>query len=48
MLYQRKASPFERSVEVHISRLRRKTEGAGIVIRTVRGVGYLLAEEDTQ
>ena len=48
MLYQRKASPVERSVEVHISRLRRKTEGAGIVIRTVRGVGYLLAEEDTQ
>lgn len=47
MLYQRKATPFERAVEVHISRLRKKTEGAGIVIRTVRGVGYLLAEEET-
>jgi DNA-binding response OmpR family regulator len=46
MLYQRPASPFERALEVHISRLRRKTAGAGIVIRSVRGVGYLLAAEE--
>jgi two-component system response regulator CpxR len=46
MLYQRPATPFERAVEVHISRLRRKTEGAGVVIRTIRGSGYLLAEDE--
>jgi two-component system, OmpR family, response regulator CpxR len=45
MLYQRPANPIERAIEVHISRLRRKTAGAGIVIRSIRGVGYLLAEE---
>ena len=46
MLYQRPATPYDRSVEVHISRLRKKTEGAGIVIRTIRGSGYLLAEDE--
>lgn len=43
MLYQRPSTPFERSLEVHVSHLRKKTEGAGIEIRPVRGVGYLLA-----
>ena len=33
------------SIEVHIHRLRRKLEGAGVAIRTVRGLGYLLEEE---
>ena len=46
MLYQRPATPYDRAVEVHISRLRKKTEGAGIVIRTIRGSGYLLAEDE--
>ena len=46
ILYQRKATPFERSLEVHISKLRRKTEGAGVVIRSIRGVGYLLAGDE--
>ena len=46
MLYQRAASPFERALEVHISRLRKKTGRAGIVIRTVRGAGYLLARDE--
>lgn len=45
VLYQREATPFERSLEVHISKLRKKTEGAGVVIRSIRGVGYVLAEE---
>jgi len=31
--------------EVHIHRLRRKLEGSGMEIRTVRGLGYLLAVE---
>ena len=42
VLYQRHATPFERSLEVHVSRLRKKTEGAGVIIRSIRGVGYLL------
>jgi len=42
VLYQRHATPFERSLEVHISRLRKKIEGAGVIIRSIRGVGYLL------
>jgi two-component system OmpR family response regulator len=29
-------------IEVYIHRLRRKLEGSGLVIRTVRGLGYLL------
>lgn len=33
------------TVEVYIHRLRRKLEGAGLVIRTVRGLGYLLEED---
>jgi two-component system, OmpR family, response regulator CpxR len=41
-LYQREATPFERSVDVHVSHLRKKLEQAdGELIRTVRGVGYL-------
>ena len=43
-LYQRPASPLERSVDVHMSNLRRKLQAAGIdAIRTVRAVGYLFA-----
>ena len=33
------------TAEVHIHRLRRKLEGSGLEIRTVRGLGYLLAPE---
>ena len=33
------------AVELLISRLRRKTAGAGVVIRTARGLGYLLDDE---
>ncbi len=32
-------------IEVYIHRLRRKLEGSGVVIRTVRGLGYLLESE---
>jgi two-component system, OmpR family, response regulator len=35
------------TAEVHIHRLRRKLEGSGLEIRTVRGLGYLLAAEHT-
>lgn len=41
VLYQRRATPYERSLDVHVSHLRRKLEAAGCTaIHTVRGVGY--------
>jgi two-component system, OmpR family, response regulator CpxR len=39
----RPASPFDRSVDVHISHLRRKLRHHGRQIMTVRGIGYMLA-----
>ncbi len=39
-LYNRKATPFDRSVDMHISHLRKKLEAGTPVIKTVRGVGY--------
>jgi two-component system response regulator CpxR len=44
VLYQREATPYERSVDVHMSHLRRKLETEGRpLIRTVRGVGYMFS-----
>jgi two-component system response regulator CpxR len=44
VLHQRQATAYERSVDVHVSHLRRKLElEGGPMIRTVRGIGYLLA-----
>jgi two-component system response regulator CpxR len=42
-LYQRESTPFDRSIDVHISHLRKKLDAAQDLIRTVRGVGYLFA-----
>jgi two-component system response regulator CpxR len=39
-LYNRKATPFDRSIDMHVSHLRRKLDGARAVIKTIRGVGY--------
>ncbi len=39
-LYGRKATPFDRSVDMHISHLRKKLETDKPLIKTVRGVGY--------
>jgi two-component system response regulator CpxR len=41
VLYQREANPFERSLDVHISHLRKKLAGHRDLIRTVRGSGYM-------
>jgi two-component system response regulator CpxR len=42
-LHQREATPFERSLDVHISHLRKKlSRGEENPIRTIRGVGYML------
>ncbi len=42
---RREASPFDRSLDVHISHLRKKLERQRALIRTVRGVGYLFCRE---
>ncbi len=43
-LYQREIGPFERSMDVHISHLRKKLDNEEeTLIHTVRGEGYLLA-----
>lgn len=39
-LYQREATPFDRSIDVHVSHLRKKLSESDSLIRTVRGVGY--------
>lgn len=47
VLYHREATPYERSIDVHISHLRRKLEtGGSTLIRTVRGVGYQFVTAD--
>jgi two-component system response regulator CpxR len=42
-LNQRAATPFDRSIDVHISHLRKKLDDSGELIITVRGVGYQFA-----
>jgi two-component system response regulator CpxR len=44
-IHQRPASPLDRSLDVHVSHLRKKLGRRGGVIRTVRGVGYLFRAE---
>jgi len=39
-MYNRKATPFDRSIDMHVSHLRRKLELERTLIKTVRGVGY--------
>ena len=39
-LYNRDATGFDRSVNVHISNLRKKLESSGMLIKAVRGTGY--------
>lgn len=38
--YNRKATPFDRSIDMHISHLRKKIERGDELIKTIRGVGY--------
>jgi DNA-binding response OmpR family regulator len=42
-LFERKAAPFDRILDVHVSHLRKKLEGGRGLIRTIRGVGYVFA-----
>lgn len=45
-LHQRQATPYERSLDVHVSHLRKKLERGTPLIRTVRGVGYMLVSDE--
>ena len=38
--YNRKATPYDRSIDMHISHLRKKLEHGETLIKTIRGVGY--------
>jgi len=46
MLYQRPATPYERSLDVHVSHVRKKLGDGPVSIRTVRGVGYILGPKE--
>jgi two-component system response regulator CpxR len=41
--YNRKATPFDRSIDMHISHLRKKLDRGESIIKTIRGVGYQFA-----
>jgi two-component system response regulator CpxR len=44
-IYRRPTSPQDRSLDVHVSHLRKKLGPMGGLIRTIRGVGYLFCAE---
>ena len=48
VLHQRAASPFERSLDVHVSRLRKKLGPYGACIRGVRNEGYMFIAGDSR
>jgi len=39
-LYNRKSTPYDRSVDMHVSHLRKKLETGHPLIKTIRGAGY--------
>lgn len=41
-LFERDATPYDRFLDVHISHLRTKLAGSRSLIRTIRGVGYVI------
>jgi two-component system response regulator CpxR len=46
ILYHRTKAPLERTVDVHVSHLRKKIEQPGRpLLRTIRGVGYLFVKQ---
>jgi len=50
VLYGRESTPLERSIDVHISNLRKKLEGSNkaALIRSVRGVGYVFVPAEVR
>jgi two-component system response regulator CpxR len=47
-LHQRRITPFDRSLDVHVSRIRKKLGRRGGLIQTIRGVGYFCGVELTR
>lgn len=47
-LYQRPAQAYDRTIDVHISRLRRKLETAQLSIRGIRNSGYALVTSGSE
>ncbi len=49
-MYNRKATPYDRSIDMHVSHLRKKLERDRTLIKTVRGVGYQFcrAQDETR
>jgi two-component system OmpR family response regulator len=45
-LYGVGADVDENAIETQVSRLRRKLQGSGVTIKTVRGLGYMLISEE--
>jgi two-component system, OmpR family, response regulator CpxR len=45
-IVQREASPLDRALDVHISRLRKKLGSRRDLIRTVRAAGYVFCPDD--
>ena len=39
-MYNRKSTPFDRSIDMHVSHLRKKLEQDRTLIKTIRGIGY--------
>lgn len=48
VLFDRKATASDRSLDVHVSRLRKKLESGHTLIRTIRGVGYVFASVESR
>jgi two-component system response regulator CpxR len=44
-LHRRRITPFDRSLDVHVSHIRKKLGRRGNLIRTIRGVGYFFGVE---
>ena len=47
-LFEREASTYDRFLDVHISHLRKKLKDGRKLIQTIRGVGYLFANNRRQ
>jgi two-component system response regulator CpxR len=45
LLHHRRITPFDRSLDVHVSHIRKKLGRRGMLIRTIRGVGYFFGAE---
>lgn len=48
VIHQRPSDPFDRSLDVHVSRLRRKLAGTGLAIKSIRHAGYQLVINESQ